>query len=181
MPQYVAFLRAINVGGHIVKMDALRRMFETLGLANVQTFIASGNVLFDAPAKNTATLETQIETYLKGALGYEVATFLRTPDEVIAAVAHSAFPAGDMAATSVMYVGFMRNALDAAALGKLMALANDIDHFQVHGRELYWLAHRHLGESPVTGARLERTLQAPLTLRNITSVRKLAAKHFGGQ
>ena len=44
----VAFLRAINVGGHNVKMDRLRELFEALGLSNVETFIASGNVIFDS-------------------------------------------------------------------------------------------------------------------------------------
>jgi uncharacterized protein (DUF1697 family) len=50
----VAFLRAINVGGHVVKMDRLRGLFEALKLRNVETMIASGNVLFDAPRSATA-------------------------------------------------------------------------------------------------------------------------------
>ena len=48
MSRYVAFLRAINVGGHTVRMDALRRLFETWGGVNVETFISSGNVVFEA-------------------------------------------------------------------------------------------------------------------------------------
>ncbi len=47
MPRYVAFLRAVNVGGRIVKMDELRRLFAGAGFADVETFIASGNVIFD--------------------------------------------------------------------------------------------------------------------------------------
>ncbi len=46
MPTYVAFLRAINVGGHNVKMEVLRALFEAQGYADVATFIASGNVIF---------------------------------------------------------------------------------------------------------------------------------------
>jgi uncharacterized protein (DUF1697 family) len=61
MPRYVAFLRAINVGGHIVKMDYLRSLFEELGFTNVETFIASGNVVFDSSYKNPASLEKKIE------------------------------------------------------------------------------------------------------------------------
>ena len=48
MPQYVAFLRAINVGGHIVKVQDLRRIFESCAFAGVETFIASGNVVFES-------------------------------------------------------------------------------------------------------------------------------------
>jgi uncharacterized protein (DUF1697 family) len=52
MSQYIAFLRAINVGGHTVKMDPLRQLFEALGFSQVETFIASGNVIFNSTSKN---------------------------------------------------------------------------------------------------------------------------------
>ena len=59
VPRHVAFLRAINVGGHVVTMDKLRALFTALGLKDVETFIASGNVLF-APSKGgVAALETR--------------------------------------------------------------------------------------------------------------------------
>ena len=58
--RYVAFLRAINVGGHVVKMDRLRRIFESMRFRNVETFIASGNVIFEA-AGNADVLERRIE------------------------------------------------------------------------------------------------------------------------
>jgi hypothetical protein len=54
MPKYIAFLRAINVGGHIVKMDHLRRLFEALGFDNVEMFIARPSipsVLLDVAAE----------------------------------------------------------------------------------------------------------------------------------
>jgi uncharacterized protein (DUF1697 family) len=47
MNKHIAFLRAINVGGHTVKMDTLRQLFESLGFTNVETFLASGNVIFE--------------------------------------------------------------------------------------------------------------------------------------
>ena len=74
MPKYFAFLRAINVGGHTVKMDYLRALFEALGFANVETFIASGNVIFETKSKDTNALQREIEKHLHQALGYEVAT-----------------------------------------------------------------------------------------------------------
>ena len=64
MPKLIAFLRAINVGGHNVKMDALRELFIELGCTNVETFIASGNVIFDSKAKNIKTLENKIAEHL---------------------------------------------------------------------------------------------------------------------
>ena len=82
MPKFIVFLRAVNVGGHTVKMDILRQHFESLGFSRVETFIASGNVIFESPAKNAKSLETTIEAKLREALGYEVAAFLRTDAEL---------------------------------------------------------------------------------------------------
>ena len=63
MHKYVAFLRAINVGGHaIIKMEDLKQMFESFGLAKVQTYIESGNVIFESNEDDTALLESQIES-----------------------------------------------------------------------------------------------------------------------
>ena len=82
MTRYVAFLRAINVGGRRVKMDHLRKLFEALGTSNVETFIASGNVIFDSEADDPRVLERKIEDHLQESLGYEVATFVRSTSEL---------------------------------------------------------------------------------------------------
>ena len=78
MTKYIAFLRSINVGGHTVKMDHLSKLFKALGFSSVETFIASGNVIFETTAKGTTILEKKIKEHLKKSLGYEVDTFLRT-------------------------------------------------------------------------------------------------------
>src|SRR5262249_7266007 len=90
-PRVVAFLRAINVGGHTVEMARLRQLFEKLGLADVETFIASGNVIFAAPKGSIPALEKRIAAHLEKSLGYEVATMLRTPAELAAVLGHNPF------------------------------------------------------------------------------------------
>ena len=65
MPRVIAFLRAINVGGRTVKMDRLRGLFADAGFRNVETFIASANVIFDSPGKTTAGIERKIEAGLR--------------------------------------------------------------------------------------------------------------------
>src|SRR4028119_1216147 len=79
--RYVAFLRAINVGGRRVKMNHLRKLFEALGFVNVETFIASGNVIFGSD-EDPQILDRKIEDHLRGSLGYEVATFVGTASEL---------------------------------------------------------------------------------------------------
>jgi uncharacterized protein (DUF1697 family) len=173
--RYVALLRAINVGGRVVKMDQLRALFEALSLRNVETLIASGNVLFDAPATHRVdAFEQRIEQHLKKVLGYEVTTFLRTPDEIEAIVAHEPF-APDSSAHAI-YVAFLKAPLTKEARQKLLSFGNDVDEFDVKGREVYWKLRKTMGESAFSGAELEKTLGSPATLRNITTVRKLGAK-----
>ena len=84
----VAFLRAINVGGHVVPMARLAELFRGLGLAEVETFIASGNVIFSTGKPGGAALEKRIAAHLEKSLGYEVATFLRSGTELAAIVGH---------------------------------------------------------------------------------------------
>lgn len=176
MSRYVAFLRAVNVGGRVVKMDQLRRLFETMKFKEVETFIASGNVLFDTRTADTDALEQRIEKELKKGLGYEVLTFVRSPDEIAAAATYEPF--GDPAKLPpmhAMYVGFLKTRPSDGAREKLLTLRSHIDDLQLREREVYWRCVKSLRESLVSGAALEKTL-GPATLRNVTTVRKLAAK-----
>jgi uncharacterized protein (DUF1697 family) len=178
MQRYIAFLRAINVGGHTVKMEQLRSLFAELEYANVETFIASGNVIFEAADKQPQALEKRIEAHLQQALGYAVATFIRTPAELKAVAAYQPFPPAELeTAGGSLYIGFLPVAPTDEARRKLMALRTEIDDFHVHQRELYWLARQGMGRSTISGALLEKTLGMPATLRNVTTVRKLAAKY----
>jgi uncharacterized protein (DUF1697 family) len=178
MQCYIAFLRAINVGGHTVKMDQLRSLFAELEFANVETFIASGNVIFEAGAKQPQALERQIEAHLRQALGYAVATFIRTPAELAAVAAYQPFPPAALdAAGSSLYVGFLPAPPADEAQRKVIALSTEIDEFHIHQREFYWLARQGMGRSTISGALIEKTLGMQGTIRNITTVRKLAAKY----
>ena len=176
MSRYVAFLRAVNVGGRVVKMDQLRALFDAMKLKNVETFIASGNVLFDARTDDTDALERRIEKHLDAALGYEVLTFVRSPEEIAAAATYEPF--GDPAALPpmhAMYVGFLKTRPSDGARETLLGYRTNIDDLHVRDREVYWRCVKSLGESLFTGALLEKTL-GPATLRNVSTVRKLAAK-----
>lgn len=78
--RYIALLRGINVGGHLIKMADLKARFEEIGLKDVKTFIQTGNVFFNAEG-DEETLARKIENHLSQALGYDVPTCLRTVEE----------------------------------------------------------------------------------------------------
>jgi uncharacterized protein (DUF1697 family) len=177
MSRYIAFLRAINVGGHTVKMDRLREIFESLGFSSVETFIASGNVVFETAAGDTATLEARIATALQTALGFEVATFLRTDAELARIAAHSPFPQSQLDAAQALNIAFLTGSLDVESVRKLMALKTEIDDFATHGREIYWLCRKKQSESTFSNAVLEKTLGRQSTLRGANTVQRMAAKY----
>ncbi len=178
MPRHIAFLRALNVGGRIVKMEVLRQIFESLEFTNVETFIASGNVIFESPTAKTATLEKLIETTLLKSLGYEVKTMIRSPKELKAVANYQPFPLEEMEATGhSLYVAFLADEPDVENREKLIAYRSEIDDFHIHGRELYWLCRVKSSESKFTNVRLEKTLKMAATTRNLTTVRRLVAKY----
>ena len=181
MPRYIAFLRAINVGGHTVKMDALRKLFEALDFANCETFIASGNVIFEAPDKDTQALEKSIERHLRTALGYEVATFIRSAPQLADIAKFQPFPAELAGDGTSLYIAFLQTPPGDQAQRELMTFRTDVDDFRIHGREVYWLCRKKMSESAFSGALLEKTLGMPATLRNSTTVRKLAAIYAASQ
>ena len=175
--RYIAFLRAINVGGHTVKMEYLRQIFESFGFLDVETFIASGNVIFRTTANNTTILESKIETGLRNALGYEVAAFLRTDAELVQIAAYKAFPQSEMDTAVAFNIAFLSAPLDQEAKQKLIALTTEIDRFVAHKREIYWLCAKKQSESTFSNTVLEKTLGVRSTLRGMNTINRIAARY----
>ncbi len=175
MSRWVALLRAINVGGHVVKMEKLRTSFEELGFTDVETVIASGNVLFSTSTRSVSALESRIARHLAAELGYEVATFVRSPDEMQAVAEFDPFP-GEVQEGHTLSIAFLKQHPGDEVAERLRGMRTDYDELLVHGRELYWLARGRSSDSTVWRTPMEKILGGPATSRNVTTVRKLAAK-----
>ena len=177
MPRWVAFLRAINVGGHVVKMDVLRGLFADLGFEEVETFIASGNVIFQAAAQTPGGLEQTIADRLRQTLGYDVATFIRTLSEVAAIAAHRPFPPRDLAGAAAFNVALLKEPLSKRNENVLVGLKTRVDDFRVNGSEVYWLCRAKQSESKFTNAVFERKTGVLATFRGMRTMERLAAKY----
>ena len=93
MPRYAAFLRGINVGGTRIAKDDLCAPFRALGLEDVATFRASGNVVFEGPRESSTKLAKRIEERLGADLGFSRAvTFIRTAAEMRALASEDPIP-----------------------------------------------------------------------------------------
>lgn len=179
MASRVAFLRGINVGGHRVKMEELRALFEQAGFEDVSTFIASGNVIFEGGGATAAQQESAIEGFLWKALGYEVATFVRDFPELRSVASVPPFSPEEFADPGwTLHVMFLRDYAGDKERETLLALQSDRDEFRIEGREAYWLTRGRMSESPLFSGRLAKaTADIPHTMRSIKSLRKLLAKY----
>jgi uncharacterized protein (DUF1697 family) len=175
MIQTIAFLRAINVGGHTVKMERLRSLFGDLGYENVSTFIASGNVIFDAPPGPLDEVSRRIESHLLQALGYEVSVFLRTPAEVAAIARQQPFPEAHLQNAGAFNVIFLQRPLDAVSQARMRQFETELDEFVAIGCEIYWLCQVSQSQSKFSNAAMERALKLKSTIRGINTIQRLTA------
>ncbi|WP_243383733.1 DUF1697 domain-containing protein [Geothrix alkalitolerans] len=178
MPKTFAFLRAINVGGHTVTMADLKERFQELGLQGVETFIASGNVVFEAGRAGEASLATRLEAHLEAKLGFPVAVFLRSGAELAALVAGCPFDALEQAEARAMNVIFLRASLTGTQAARLRSLETAEDDFRFHGREVWWRCRTKQSQSAFSNAVFEKALGLKATFRGLPTLQRLVAKHL---
>ncbi len=178
MERFVAFLRGINLGKRRPPMSQLKELFEEMGFDEVETFIASGNVLFSSKQRRRSELEARIAQQLEESLGYAVDTFVRTAEEVVAIGKAKMFPEDGEPGVTI-HVGFLRDELAPAVACKLTAVRTAEDEFRAGGREYYWLCRVRTPDSKVWTLPEVKALRLPSSsMRNMTSIRKLIAKHL---
>ena len=170
---YVALLRGINVGGRsLVPMAELRALFTSLGLADVQTYIQSGNVVFTAGGGEEEELAARIEAALAEAFGIDPAVLLRTPAELEQIARQNPYLSRD-ADLSKLHVVFLDRAPPASAAAELDPSRSPPDELTVAGRELYLRLPNGAGRSKLTLDYFERVLGVRGTQRNWNTVLKL--------
>lgn len=173
MTRYVAFLRAVNVAGHgRVSMEALSRAFARRGCRRVETYIQSGNVLFDAPGDREA-LARNLESHLGRLLGGEAVVCLRTLRQLEGLARRDPFAEyrGERAAT--LYVSFLRR----APIRKPPAGAADRrDGIEVVGRnglDVLVVSRPVKGRHGFPNLHVEEAFGVPGTTRNWNTVSRI--------
>ncbi len=175
MPRYFAFLRAINVGGHIVKMDTIRSLFEECGFSDIETYIASGNVFFSSSTDNISELIRILESHLAVRLGYQTSVFIRTAKDLSEIEKYQAF---ESKTDGGLYIGFLQNEPDESIKSMLLTLNSIDNQFRIHNRELYWLCQTRFSDSKITGTKLEKLLGMHITIRGLPTIQKMVQKYL---
>jgi uncharacterized protein (DUF1697 family) len=172
MTTFIALLRGINIGGHQLKMTALRDHFEGYGCLDVATYIQSGNVVFTHPARTAkaiATLEGELEALLSEACGFDVPVMLRTRPELAEVVAGNPYEVTDPTKVSV---AFLQSKPAAGALEALDVSSFAPEELTLVGRTLYLKLPNGTGVSTLPAAAF-KVLGTSTTTRNWRTVEKL--------
>jgi uncharacterized protein (DUF1697 family) len=171
----------MNVGvHHRVTNDELRRILSELGLSEVKTFRASGNVMFTAAREPLERLTRRIEGSLAKALGYAVPTFLRSAEEIRAIAAMQPFdPELVEASAGKLQVSILGERPSAQKCRGVLALAGDDDRLALGECELYWLPSGGTLDSSLDWNAIERVI-GPSTRRTKNMIEQMADKHFAG-
>jgi uncharacterized protein (DUF1697 family) len=156
MPTYIAFLRALNVGGRFVKMADLRAGLSHNGFGEIESHIQSGNLRLTSSLRSAAVVEQTIETALEELCGFTVRTIVRTPEQLGELTSYGAGLVSPLEGEVRRYVTFLKQDPDDERVAAMNGwdLAGERAH--VNGREIYlWLAHPS-HEAKLSNARIER-------------------------
>ena len=177
MTAYVAFLRAVNVGGkNKVPMAELRDALTDAGLEEVATVLQSGNVVFRS-RKSSAAVAKVVAGAIEDAFGLKIGVVIRSAAELAALAAHNPFLDGgdDDRDPKTLHVAVLSARPTAAAVAKLDPDRSPPDAFAVHGREVYLSYPSGSGRTKLTLDYLEKTLGVTGTARNWRTVQRLSA------
>ena len=170
--QYLALLRGINVGGkNLVKMADLRATFESMGFADVATYIASGNVLFRAPRRRREELAARIESELTRRFGIELKVVLLTEAHLKAVVDDA--PRGFGGDSHLWDVVFVRKPLTVKKAFGVIEIREGVDRAWP-GRGVLYFSRL---AAKATGSRLNKVASRPeyknMTIRSWSTTTKL--------
>lgn len=177
MTVYIALLRGINVGGkNIIKMNDLKKVFESIGLNEVQTYIQSGNVLFKSNEEKGLLLK-KIEHEIERVFGFSVTVILRTSQELEQILKNCPFSekeileAESSSKSESLYVAILGNVPLQEKTEKLDAYKNETDGYEIIGKEVFLLFYNSIRNSKLA-SNLHK-LEVPVTVRNWKTINRL--------
>ncbi|WP_248926878.1 DUF1697 domain-containing protein [Paenibacillus hamazuiensis] len=177
MAIYIALLRGINVGGkNKIKMAELKAALENIGLARVQTYIQSGNVLFESEDDELA-LRRRIEQEIATVFGITLTVVMRTAEELAKIIAGCPFPESLLAEAAAtcqgesFYVATLPEAPPVTGIEKLAGANNGDDLYHIEGRDVYLLFRHSIRDSKLA-VNIQK-LGVPATVRNWNTMNKL--------
>ena len=175
MAKYITILRGINVGGNRkILMKDLKVLFEKMGLSKVDTYIQSGNVVFESDQKeSSADLEMRIQQAIAETFGFDVPVIVRTADEWAMSIGNNPFWKEKDADIDRLHLTCLKEVPSPELLEKIKLFQFLPDRYEIIGRDVFIFCAAGYGTSKLTNPFFESKLKTPATTRNWKTVMKL--------
>lgn len=173
--RYISILRGINVGGNRkILMKDLKSFYEKLGFSNVETYIQSGNVIFELDQKlSNVDLEERIQKGIAETFGFDVPIIVRTADDWSESIANNPFWKEKDADIEKLHLTMLKEEPSYELVKKIKELRFLPDRFEILGKDVFVSCENGYGRSKITNEFFEKRLKIPATTRNWKTVIKL--------
>ena len=174
MQKYVSILRGINVSGSkIIKMDALKKMYESLKFKNTKTYIQSGNVVFESSEQNTQKLATLIASAIKKEFTYDVPVIVLNANELNEILAANPFVTRANVDPKFMHVTVLAEEPLKELLDKIIPGNFGEDEFAIIHKAVYLYCSAGYGNTKLNNTFFENKLKVNATTRNWKTMNEL--------
>lgn len=175
MEKYIAILRGINVSGSkMIKMDDLKLSINELKFRNIESYIQSGNLIFEYAKTNQQDLANKIMHKIQEAFGFHVPVIVKSTEEMNTVIANNPFINNQNKAIEKLYVTFFSTEPAKALQDKLAEFESNSDEFIIAGNLAYLFCPNGYGRTKLTNNYFEGKLKISATTRNWKTVIKLA-------
>lgn len=171
MNTYISIVRGINVGGQKkVRMADLKSLYESLGLGNVETYVQSGNVVFDSKEQDAEKLRKDIEAQIEAAFGFSVPVLIRTVDNFQRIIENHPFANEDPIR---VLVTFLYERPEQSKWDELNLYQDKVDQFVLGEQEIFLFCPGGYGRTKLSNTFFEKKLDVICTTRNWKSINAL--------
>ena len=174
MTTFVSLFRGINVGGHqMVRMDALKELYASLGFKDIVTYIQSGNIVFTSEDADLSQLPRLIEEGFAQKFGFHAKVMVRTSAELKDIVDNNPFQNQPMKESKWVVVMFLATRPDCRAQEDLQKTYVGPEELCIIGQEVYIYYPNGIGRSKLSNTFLEKKLKIAGTGRNWNTILQL--------
>ncbi|HTA60973.1 MAG TPA: DUF1697 domain-containing protein [Bacteroidia bacterium] len=174
MQTYIAILRGINVSGHkLIKMDALRKLFDSMGFKNTKTYIQSGNVVFQGKQAKTQDLEKKIASSILKEFSFEVPVLVKDANELEVVLKNNPFINKRKEDVTKLHVTFLSAEPEKANIDKIKEGNYAADEFIITGKTVYLFCPNGYGNTKLSNTFFENKLKVTATTRNWKTINEL--------
>lgn len=169
MKTYISILRGINVSGQKkIKMADLKKLYEDLGFKNIQSYIQSGNVVFEFQETASKKLEEMIFNKIKEHYHFDVPNLVLTPLEIEEVLNKNPFSQHEK-----MYFTFLSDLPSTERIEQLKHLDYSPEEYVIIDKTAYFYSPNGYGKAKMNNNFFESKLKVTATTRNFNTVKKL--------